>query len=248
MGATTKGKAAGVGCASGSHINTQQADFPTNPQPGKGQLQSDGLTLTTTTAEVRIDSRTLAAGLRNKHKAVLTLLDRYSEAFKQHGQLTFKKEVGERKQGGGNAERYALLNEDQAYLLLSLSRNSQIVVALKSKLITAFGEARRAMAMRQTEYLPAYHALHDQIKVLAAGSSHERHMHINFNRLLNKVAGVEPGERIAATVPKQAMLIVGQMLAMAAMQTAPSGFAAYQRAKNALQPLSNAMLTLEMAP
>ena len=59
------------------------------------------VTLTTTATEARIDSRTLAEGLRNQHKAVLTLLDRYFDVFKQHGQLTFKKEVGERKQGGG---------------------------------------------------------------------------------------------------------------------------------------------------
>ncbi|MFZ4702617.1 MAG: Rha family transcriptional regulator, partial [Candidatus Methylumidiphilus sp.] len=84
----------------------------------------DELALTTTATEARVDTRLLAHGFGNKHKAAMALIERYSDRFKSFGQLTFKKEVGKRKQGGGNAERYALLNEDQAYFLLSLSRNN----------------------------------------------------------------------------------------------------------------------------
>jgi phage regulator Rha-like protein len=128
----------------------------TSTTSGTEQLDSSGadLALTMTTTGARIDSRLLAAHMGNGHKAVMGLLDRYLGAFRTHGQLTFQKEVGDRRQGGGNAERYALLNEDQAYFLLSLSRNSEIVVALKSKLIAAFSEARRATDMRQREYPP----------------------------------------------------------------------------------------------
>ncbi len=138
----------------------------------------------------------------------------------------------------------ALLNEDQAYFLLSLSRNTEIVVELKSKLITAFSEARRAADMRRTEYMPTYHAAHDRIKALAAGSSSARFQHMNFNKLLNKVAGIEAGQRASAPVPKQALLIVGQMLATVAMQSARNGREAYRLACSAVQPLTNAALKL----
>ena len=206
-------------------------------------IDSNGsvLTLTTTAAEARIDSRALAEGLRNQHKAVLTLLDRYIDVFKQHGQLTFKKEVGERKQGGGNAERYALLNENQAYLLLNLSRNTEVVVALKSKLITAFSEARRMADQRQTEYLPTYHRLHDTVHQLAGQSANEKFVHMNLNKLVNKTAGLEAGQRPQADLSQQAMLIVAQAVAIQAMQGATDHHDGYQLAKRSLSALAAVM-------
>lgn len=196
------------------------------------------LTLTTTTAEPRVDTRLLARQLGNRHKAVMTLIERYADRFKAHGQLTFKKTVGKRKQGGGNAERYALVNEDQAYFLLSLSRNNDTVVALKSKLVTAFGNARRAADLRKTEYLPQYHALHDRLGTLAAGSSNERHVHMNVNKLLNKFAGIEAGQRANAALPQQALLIVGQLVAANQAQGATDHHDAYPRIKTSLQALT----------
>ena len=198
----------------------------------------DELALTTTTTEARIDSRLLARQLGNKNKPVIALIDKYLTRFKAHGQVLFKKADGDRKQGGGMAERYALLNEDQAYFLLSLSRNSETVVNLKVKLVKAFGAARRAADMRQNEYLPGYHAIHDQIKVLANGSPNERFVHMNCNKALNKFAGLESGQRSSAPVPKQAMLIVAQIVAARAMQSAHDHRDGYQRVKQSLLALT----------
>ena len=203
-----------------------------------------GIALTTTTAEARIDSRLLAKQLGNKHRHVMALLDKYLVTFKTHGHVSFKNADGERRQGGGKAERYALLNENQAYFLLSLSRNTEIVVALKSRLIVAFSEARKASDMRRTEYLPTYHRLQDAIHTAAAGSANERCVHINVAKLLNKTVGIEAGQRAAASVPKQALLIVGQMLLAQAMQSALDHRDGYQRAKQSMLALSGiAMLS-----
>ena len=202
-------------------------------------IDSNGdLPLITTGNEARIDSRLLANQTGNKHKAVLALLDRYLNVFKQHGQLTFEKEVGERKQGGGNAERYALLNENQAYLLLNLSRNTDTVVALKSKLITAFSNARRAADMRQTEYLPSYRELQDVIHEKSATASNEGLVHMNIAKLVNKAAGLESGQRACAPLGNQAMLIVAQTMAARAMQTAHDHHDGYQRVKQSLLALT----------
>ena len=91
--------------------------------------------------------------------------------------------------------------------------------------------------MRQTEYLPAHHHLHDTIHVVAAGSASERHTHINFARLLNKTAGIETGQRASAPPAQQALLIVGSLLAAQALQQAKDHRDGYQRAKVALQAL-----------
>lgn len=202
----------------------------------------DDLALTTSTLEARVDTRLLANALGNKHKAVVTLLDRYQNVFKQHGQLTFKKEVGERRQGGGNAERYALLNENQANFLLNLSRNTDIVVALKSKLITAFSNARRAADMRQTEYLPSYHQLQDAIHEKSATASNEGLVHMNIAKLLNKSMGIEAGQRGSMTIPKQALMIVAHTVASRAMQAALDHRDGYQRIKQSMLALNSLAL------
>lgn len=205
-----------------------------------GSNQRNGLgtlVLIPTQAGARVDSRLLAKQLHNQHKAVVALLDRYAVKFKAFGHLPFKKEVGERRQGGGKAERYALLNEDQAFYLLSLSRNSARVVELKARLITAFGEARRAAEVRQIEYLPAYHQLHDAIKQAAGGSPNERFMHLNANRVLNQVAGVDAGQRPNASPLQQSLLAVGSAMAARALQDTHPG-KVQDRIKLALQPLA----------
>ncbi len=200
-------------------------------------IDDQQLTLTTTKTEARVDSRLLARQLGVKSRASFALIERYAATFKGFGQLTFKKAVGERQQGGGNAERYAILNEDQAYFLLSLSRNNERVVALKAKLVKAFGDARKANDLRRTEYLPGYHALHDGIHTLAAGSPNERFIHMNVNKLMNNLAGIGPGQRSTASLPTQSLLVVGQMMAAHAMRAAPDHHEGYKLAKAAVEPL-----------
>lgn len=198
----------------------------------------NAIALTTTTIEARIDSRLLAKQLGNKHRHVMALLDKYLNRLKTFGHVSFKNADGERKQGGGKAERYALLNENQAYFVLSISRNSEVVVELKAKLIRVFSDYRRAADMRRTEYLPVYHHLQGVIHTVAAGSANERHVHINIAKLLNKTAGIDAGQRAAAPVPKQAMLIVAQMMAAQAMQSAADHREGYQRVKASMLALS----------
>jgi phage regulator Rha-like protein len=196
------------------------------------------LVLTTTKEAARVDSRLLARHLDNQHRHVMALIEKYANKFRGLNQLLFKNAVGERLQGGGNPERFALLTEDQAYFLLSLSRNSERVVNLKVKLIEVFGEARRASAMRQVEYLPTYHQLHDTVHQLAMESSNEKFVHMNVNKLVNKAAGVGAGQRASASMPQQAMLIVCQDLATKAMHGATDHHDGYQRAKQRLQALA----------
>jgi len=246
MTTNTTQKAAGTINTNGLHTDTNEADFRTGDATGqvtdgKPIVEQLSLTLSSTTTEPRVDTRLLALQLSNRHKAVMTLIERYSDSFKAHGQLAFKKTVGKRKQGGGNAERYALLNEDQAYFLLSLSRNTDTVVVLKSKLVQAFGTARRAADLRKTEYLPGYHELHNTVHALANGSPNEKHVHVNVNKLLNKFAGIEAGQRAHAALPQQALLIVGQMVASKAAQSATDHHEGYRCIKSNLQALQGAM-------
>lgn len=146
--------------------------------------------------EARVDSRLLAEHIGIQHKNVLATIDNQILRFERFGIIAFKT----RKSKRGIPERYALLNEDQSYLLLTFSKNTDRVADLKVELVMAFSRFRQHVQV-DSDYLPYYHELHDSVKALA-GVAHkngsltdERLFHINFNRLINDAFGVEAGHR-----------------------------------------------------
>jgi len=213
---------------------TKQGHSPTATQT------TQALALVTTRMEPRVDSRLLAQHLGNKHHSVFLLLKNYRADFEQFGILRFQ--TGEIT-GRGQPEKFALLNEDQAHLLLTYSRNTTKVRALKVQLVKAFAQARRAAAVRQTEYLPAYHAMQEHIHTLADGSPNERFLHMNVAKLVNKVAGIEAGQRPDAPLPKQSVLAVAHMMAAVALQGATDHHQIQGLIKEALAPLARLTTT-----
>lgn len=184
----------------------------------------------------RVDSRELAQRLGVKHKNTIELLDKHKADFLELGVLPFQTEKPSGP-NGGRPERFALLNEDQAYLLLTYSRNTAKVRGLKVKLVQAFSAARKAAEQRRCEYLPTYHLAHDALKGLAPDRQRQQHLHMNVNKLLNKVAGLDAGQRHGAQPGSLSVLAVGQMLAAQAATGASDDKAAYARIKQAVQPL-----------
>jgi phage regulator Rha-like protein len=199
--------------------------------------QSRDLTLTTTKTETRVDTRLMSMHLGNQHRPVMALIEKYAQSFGAFGEVLFKK-TSSLDSATGQRERFALLNEDQAFFLLSLSRNSDRVVDLKVKLIKAFSEARRAADQRQGEYLPTYHQLHDVIHSLTCETSNGKFVHMNVNKLVNKAAGVDAGQRAALALPRQSLLIVAQAVAANALRGATDHHAGYERVKQSLQALA----------
>jgi phage regulator Rha-like protein len=230
---------------------------PTNgstPTPGKGIEVAKGntskvnsksaphaLALVQSKDEPRIDSRLLAVRLKKKrHQDLFELVKRYEVQLLTLGKLLFQTgaSTGSRT---GQGERFALLNEDQAYFVLTLSRNTHTVLGLKLQLVKAFSEARKNAQLRQTEYLPEHHALHDQVAELARGSQHQQRIHANFSRLVNKMVGIEAGQRSRASM---ATLATVCMVAARAMAGATDHRDGYRLAKVALQALQ-VLLPLE---
>ncbi len=222
-----------------------QEKSPTNIVSGASiRLSANGSQSITLTgnSEPRVDSRLIAQHLGLQHKSVFKLVRDYAADFREIDQLRFENSLGKRQQGGGNPERYALLTEDQAYLLLTFNRNTKRVRELKVNLIKAFREARQSLDIRSAEYLPAYHRLHDQIALLAEGSPNERFAHINVNRAINKAIGIESGQRRTLPLPRQAMLIVAQSMASEAMSGAHDHHHGYQQARAVLQRLNTILI------
>ncbi len=190
-------------------------------------------TLTGDKEKPRVDSRVMAGYLDRRHRSVFRIVERYAKQMRQHGPLRFEIALTKAK---GTPQKYALLNEDQSYFLLTLMRNSDHVVELKSRLITAFSEARKAAQHRETQYLPTYHDLHDKAAEIGG-----QHLHLNLNRMLNKAVHVESGQRRALPVPEQSLLVVYQTLAMNAMAGAVDERDAYAKAKASIQTVQKAL-------
>lgn len=214
------------------------ADTHTTPTTSSNDT---ALVLHTVKSEPRIDSRLMAQRLGNTHQHVRELIEQHLEHFRRFGVLRFQ--TGKPSSiAGGRPERFALINEDQAYFLLSLSRNTERVVELKASLVMAFREARQAADLSKAEYLPTYHALHDEIQALAEHSANARFVHMNLNKLVNRAVGIGAGQRQGLAVPHKSLLVVAQSVAVSALRGAHGHHQGYEQAKAALQRLGTALI------
>lgn len=94
-------------------------------------------------------SEAIADGVELAHKTVIQLVRRYVEDLKEWGGVAF--EMRPLATDGGNQWReVAYLNEGQAMFLMTLMRNSPVVVAFKKALVKAFLELRAAVSPSPT--------------------------------------------------------------------------------------------------
>ncbi len=205
--------------------------------------------------EPRVESLVLAAVLHSKHKNVLELLDRHKESFEELGPLAFKTRKGESLPQGGHAKstRYALLTEDQAYLLLTFSRNTKRIISLKVELVKVFSRFRQHK-QAEADYLPYYHELHDQVKTLAESAhqcgrnASERELHININRIINNAFGLETGQRQGLPGHQRVKLTAANVIAMELLKEAiANGYDyedAYRHVKQGVTALANSGIKL----
>lgn len=95
-------------------------------------------------------SLAIAEGTDNEHASVILLVRKYQSDLEEFGLLDFKSEST-----GGRPTEYAILNEQQATLILTYMRNSDIVRAFKKQLVKAFYElANRAKSEQPEGFKP----------------------------------------------------------------------------------------------
>lgn len=198
----------------------------------------------TTKDEARVDTRDMAAMLTHKHQSLFELVKTYAADFEQFGKVRFQTGASPGSRTGQTV-KFALLTEDQSYLLLTYTRNTAKTRELKVALVKAFRDARAASQAREQGYLPSLHQMHDVAHALAAGSPNEKFVHINLNQLVNRVAGIEAGQRRTLAAPVMASLILAQTIATKAMAGAQDHKDGFARAKAALGPLQGVLAALD---
>lgn len=208
--------------------------------------------------EMRVDSRLLAKRLNNSHLHSFELICNYQSDFEEFGSIQFGTEKPTKGSKGGRPFRYALLNEDQSYLLLTYSRNTTEVRNLKKALLKAFKVARESKSVHK-DYLPGYHQLMETVAECIVyrapeDSAYRKNPSLayqNINRLINKVFGVKAGERHLLPPRIRGLMITAQYIVEAAIRacTANGGDhkQAYQAAKQAVTAFAKSQQHLFLA-
>lgn len=153
--------------------------------------------------ELRTDSRLLASFLDHRHRTILENIDKYLSQLSELGNLPFQTERLKTKQLGERTHRFALLNEDQCYFLLTLMRNNERVVNAKLTLVKAFRDARTQLAQRDLARADGKQIRRietDAIKNLieyakAKGSKNADRYYASVSNMTNSLLNIESHQR-----------------------------------------------------
>lgn len=101
-------------------------------------LSVDGVPVTTSIA--------IAEGTKTDHASVIKLVRAYQADLEEFGMVGFEIQPKTPGVRGGSDTEYAVMNEQQATLLITYMRNSDIVRSFKKRLVKDFWDMRRPAA------------------------------------------------------------------------------------------------------
>lgn len=93
-------------------------------------------------------SEQIASGTGQTHQSVLKLLAKHKSRFSKYERVGFEIQSFETN-GGQQVRRVAILDERQAYLLMTMLRNTERVLDFKEALVDAFIDAKNLLATGQ---------------------------------------------------------------------------------------------------
>lgn len=96
----------------------------------------------------------IAEGTKVDHASVIKLVRTYKADLEEFGLVRFEIRPRLEGQHGGGAVEYAELNEQQATLILTYMRNSEIVRTFKKRLVKEFWEMRAKLAAQAQAHGP----------------------------------------------------------------------------------------------
>ena len=153
--------------------------------------------------ELRTDSRDLAALLDHRHRTIFESITKYNSELLELGILPFETERLKTEQLGDREHKFAMLNEDQCYFVLTLMRNNAHVVKAKLQLVKAFRDARTQLANRDIARIDGKQVRSLETKAIAdlveyakaKGSKSADLYYANITKMTNAMIGIKAGER-----------------------------------------------------
>lgn len=151
--------------------------------------------------EIFTNSKVIAEGTGNQHHAVQQLISKYENDIKEFGVLSFEMRVLKHQNyKGSTREKVYYLNEEQATFVITLLRNSKVVVKFKKELVRQFYAMRRFLIEKQSKLWSDTRISNkdnrlketDVIKLLAdyakdQGSTHSDKLYITYTKLAKMV-------------------------------------------------------------
>lgn len=108
-------------------------------------IANDGQAVTTSLA--------IAEGTEIQHKNILEMIRKNPQDFNDFGRVTFETQPFETA-GGTQKREVAILNEQQATLLLTYMRNNEIVKGFKKHLVKSFFDIREKLRNQMNPAIP----------------------------------------------------------------------------------------------
>ena len=172
--------------------------------------------------DVFTTSLVIAEGTENEHHAIQQLLSKYKEDFEDFGKLLFTHlKCVNKSEARGRKQKVYLLNEQQATLLMTYLKNTEIVRKFKKELVKQFYQMRQILLEKQTALWQNTRLESkinrlketDEIKALVAyakenGSKNADKYYITFSKLANKAVGLDSNQRNHATTNQLNNLIL----------------------------------------
>lgn len=151
--------------------------------------------------DVFTDSMVIAKGTGVAHRKIKESIRKHKNKLKEFGRLSAPYQA---ESSGGRPEEYYLLNEAQATFLVTLLKNTDVVVNFKAELVKQFFEMRKLIAERHTQ---EWIETRQQGKLIrrketdviqeligyakAQGSTHADMLYMTYSKLANAMCGVK---------------------------------------------------------
>jgi phage regulator Rha-like protein len=156
--------------------------------------------------DVFTDSMVIAQGTGVEHRKIKAAIRKNQKHLEEFGGLSAPHQA-ENNVGRGRPETYYLLNEQQATFLITLLKNTEVVVGFKKELVKQFYKMRNILLQKQTsDWVETRRAGKltrksetDVIKELTQyaaeqGSANSEKLYMVYSKLANRTVGVSDRE------------------------------------------------------
>lgn len=151
--------------------------------------------------DVFTNSKVIAEGTENQHESVVAIIQKYEKDILDFGKLEFS-DLKSGNLKGGRPIRVYYLNEEQATFVITLLRNSKVVVKFKKELVKQFYAMRRFLLEKQSQMWNDTRIANkenrlketDVIKMLVdyakeQGSTHSDKLYVTYTKLAKSIIG-----------------------------------------------------------
>lgn len=151
--------------------------------------------------DIFTNSKVISEGTGNQHETVAAIIRKYENDIADFGKIEFS-DLKSGNPKGGRPERIYYLNEEQTTFVITLLRNSKVVVKFKKELVRQFYAMRRFLIEKQsklwndTRLASKENRLEetDVIKLLVEyakeqGSTHSDKLYLTYTKLANGIVG-----------------------------------------------------------